>query len=163
MRVEQNVIGLDVTMHDATHVRIRESVRDFAHDSADVRKRQRTAIPHAVADVLAFDERHHEISESLALIHAENRNDVGMVEIRRSLGLAHEPLASVRSESEIGRKDLERNAALEAPVHSAVNDSGPTTPDLVLQIVRRRYRVCDARKKIVIGVVGRISHGIWER
>jgi hypothetical protein len=151
LRIEQDVVGFDVAMHYAAHMRIREGVGNFAQDSTHIRKRQRAFIANAITYAFTFDQRHDEPGEPLTLIDAENRDDVRMTEIRRSLGLTHEPFANVRPEREVRRENLERDAALEPAVHRAVNDSRSTASNLIFEIVRWCYRVRDAREKILIG------------
>jgi hypothetical protein len=67
-----------------------------------------------------------------------------MIESRRRFGLSHEPLAGVGAKSELGRKDLECDTALQPPVAGSIDYSGPASPELFLNVVIRLDRVLHA-------------------
>jgi hypothetical protein len=57
-----------------------------------------------LAKIVALDVRHHEVHEILALFDGVDRNDVGVIQLRRCLGFPQESLANVGAEAQLGRQ-----------------------------------------------------------
>ena len=96
------------------------------------------------ADRLAVHVAHDEVDQPLALADRVDRDDVGMGQPRRRLGLAGEPLADVLLEGELGREDLDRDAALEPLVAGPVHHAHPAAADLALDGVGVPQRLGEA-------------------
>src|SRR4029079_12984774 len=84
------------------------------------------------------------------LVDTVDRNDVGVVELRRGLGLANESRAHVLIEGDVGRQHLDRHRAIEARIDRAIHDGHPATPDLTLDEVLGADRDGDAIVQIIV-------------
>jgi hypothetical protein len=135
-------------MDYTARMRIGQRIGHFAHNPPDVRKGQCALHPHAVAEVLAFDEGHDEISEPVFFVDGIDLYDVRMIQSRRCLGLAHESFSRVGPESEVGRQQLDRHFTLEARISRPVDDSGAAASNLPLDLIGRSERPIDASSKL---------------
>ena len=104
-RVEQDVVGLDVAMHDAVRVRVRERVAHFAQDAAHLGGIERAAIVNPLGERVAVDERHHEKDEPVLFVDAVDRDDARVRQLRRGLRLAE------KTRADLGAKRQFRAAA----------------------------------------------------
>lgn len=102
-----------------------------------------------IADAIALDEGHREPCEPFTLVHAEYRDDVRMIQPRSGLRLTKKTLPDVGAECEIGRKNLERDAALQPPVVCLVDNPGSAASELAHDFVRGLDGVRDTREKFV--------------
>ena len=82
----------------------------------------------------------------------------GWDSLRRGLGLAGEPLADVLLEGELGRKDLDGDAALKPLVAGPVDHAHPAAADLALDGIRVAQRLGEPGRQRLIG---RVGHGRW--
>ena len=78
----------------------------------------------------AVDELHDERLDAAALFEAEDRGDVGMVELGEELGFALEPRQALLVRGEFGRQDLDRDLAVEPGVGRAVDLPHPALAQL---------------------------------
>ncbi len=82
-RLEQDVLGLDVPVHDVLSVGVRQGVGHVASD------------PHQpMAQRLALDERHDVEEQAVRDARIEQRQDVGVGETGRHLDLAEEAVGA---------------------------------------------------------------------
>ena len=88
---EQHVVGLDVAMHDAVVVRIRQRTGDLAQDADRVAHRQFAMALQPDAQRLALHERHREIRQTVRLARRMQWHDVRMLQPRGEQDLALEP------------------------------------------------------------------------
>src|SRR5262249_30997529 len=79
---------------------------------------------------VAFDELHGVIMNASMLAHAENRHDVGMVQVRSRPGLAVKALQLRRIEQGMKREHLEGDVPAQRFLHRFVNHPHPTPPPL---------------------------------
>ena len=78
---------------------------------------------------------HRQVRERCGLADSIDRDDVGVVQRRRHLGLALESPDDRGAEQQVGRQYFERDRAPELPFHSPVHDRHPAATDLALDIV----------------------------
>ena len=135
-------------MDDAMHMRIRQRISYFTQHPPDFWKGQCALHAYAVAEVVAFDESHDEIGETVFLVDGIDLNDVRMIQSRGGFRFAHESLTRVGPECEIGRQQLDRYIALEPAVACAIDNSSPATPDLSLDLICGSERAFDASAKL---------------
>jgi len=93
-RGQQDVLGLDVAMHDAMRVRIPECVRDFSKEPCDFGDGPPWVFGETRAQGFAFDIGHRVERDALRRARLEQRNDVRMLESRDDFDLAVKPLAT---------------------------------------------------------------------
>src|SRR5204862_4478981 len=65
--VEQHVLWLDVAVHDAALVRVREGARDFAEDARRLLDGEPSLALEPIARTAAVDRLHHEVDEIVLL------------------------------------------------------------------------------------------------
>jgi hypothetical protein len=73
---EQNVVRLDVTVHDAALMRVGKRARDVAEDADDFGNRERSRTGQPRSERLTFDERHRVIRHAVELARGEHGNDL---------------------------------------------------------------------------------------
>ena len=89
---DEHVVRLDVAVHDAARVRVRERVDDVAQDADRVAHGHLAFARELRAQRLAFHERHRIVEEIADLPRGEHRHDVRMLERGGELDLAPEAL-----------------------------------------------------------------------
>ena len=87
---EQDVVGFDVAVNDATPVSVHERARHVFKNAHGLAHRERAALQ-ARADRLALDERHDEEGQAVHLSGAQHGYDVRVLERSREHDLALEP------------------------------------------------------------------------
>ena len=93
-RLEENVLRLEVTVHDPVRVGVFQRVRHADGDSQRfVDGQLLLALEHG-AQRLAVDERHDVVQQPRRLARIEQRQNVGMLQIRRDPNLAEKPLGA---------------------------------------------------------------------
>ena len=127
---EEEVVGLEVAMHDAAGVRGGESRRHLRGDLEGLARRQRPG-DQALAQGLALEELHRGEGDFAVLAEIEDRQDVRMRQRRDCLGLALETGQRVGVGGEMRRQDLDRHLAVELGVggakdlaHAALSELG---------------------------------------
>ena len=78
---------------------------------------------------LPLDQLHHIEVIAFLLADGVNRNDVGVMQRRRRLGLAGEALRGVRTQPQGGRLDLERHATIERDLACLPDDAHAAAAD----------------------------------
>ncbi len=149
--VEQDVRRLDVAMDHALSVSIREGLGHLLADPGrpETVLLRRRGISHARAVRRAFffenlvktaavDELHHVEMPALMLAHAEDRDDVGVVQPSR-----RPRLAAKAGQTATLRKQLERHVSIERSLVGLVHDTHATTADfaddaIIVQLRRGR-------------------------
>ena len=85
--LEENVVGGDVTVHNAGAMGVPECPRHLAHHPRRLTGLERAARAHSLRERDALDVRHDDVDEPAALTSGVDRYDVRMVELRDGLGL----------------------------------------------------------------------------
>jgi hypothetical protein len=88
---EQDVVGLDVAVHDAAPVRHGEGARHVAQDAHGLGHGQRPALERARSEA-PVDERHEEVRQPVELPGAEHGDDVRVLQRGGDEDLAPEPV-----------------------------------------------------------------------
>src|SRR5436309_10972913 len=128
--VEHDVVGLDVAMHDAALVRVREGARHLYQDLPDLGRGERTARGQHGRERLAAQELHDEIDHPAGLADAIDRNDAGVLELGGRAGFALEPLDELLVERQGERQDLDRYVALQLLLARLEDDGHPPAAQL---------------------------------
>ena len=127
---DEDVLGLQVAVHDALLVRRREAVRDLER-VVDRLARRELAAGEDRAERLALEQLLDDVRRAVRVRpDVVDRRDVGMVQDARGLGLLLEPAQPVRVLGERGGKDLDRDLARQPRVLRPVDLSHPSRADL---------------------------------
>src|SRR5438093_1942712 len=133
--VEHDVVGLDVAMHDAALVRVGERARDLHENLADLRGGERAARREDGRERLAPQKLHDEVDHPAGLADPVDRDDAGVLELRRGAGFALKPLDEFLVERERERQHLDGDLALQLFL-ARLEDDGHTAPtELVEDLV----------------------------
>src|SRR2546422_9321775 len=95
-RSEENVLRLNVPVHDVVTVGVAQRIGHFACDLQRVLERQLPLPIQSTPQRFALYERHHVIEESAGLAGVVQGQDMGMVEAGRDLDLAEKTLRPER-------------------------------------------------------------------
>jgi len=128
---EQNVVRLDVAVHDAALVRIGECARDVLHDRHRLRHGEATVREQSCAERLAVDVWHDEIRQPVGDAGAQHAHDVGMLQTGRQQDLAAEPIDRDGG-GHVLRKHLDGYAALQRVVERDEDARHAATLELTL-------------------------------
>ncbi len=108
-----------------------------------VTTRRGSSDPRSASELLqvaAVGQSHGEVQLTVDFAGVVDRNDVGMLERRRALGLAQEALAKALVGRVFGCEQLEGNVALQSRVVGAVDDTHPTAAEDGLEPVPQAGR-----------------------
>ena len=134
LRRQHDVVGLDVAVDDAAPMNVLERIRDLAEDVARTARGHRDGA--LVGQRLALDKLHdHVRAEGLVLAEVDDRDDVGVADLARELGLLVEPLARRRVERERRRDELERERLAELDVPGAIHLTHAAFPEATVERV----------------------------
>ncbi len=120
---QQDVRGLDVAVHEAGGVRLVQRRADLRDDPRRPLGRQPALAPDEAADVVAGDVAHRDVRDPALVARVIDRDDVGVIDRRRDLRLAHEPVADRLVLEQPGRDDLQRDRAIERELRRPVDDA----------------------------------------
>ncbi len=110
--LEQDVLGLQIAMHDALPMGVGQGVGDLTQQPHHLRHGQLALPAQAHPQRLALDERHRVVEQPIALPSGEQGHQVGMVESRGELGLLPEPLHA-HAGGQLGREYLHHDPPAE--------------------------------------------------
>ena len=113
--LQENVLRLDVAVHNSTLVRISQRVCHLARDAHSVDHRQLLFAIESATQRLAFNERHHVIQLPVRIPAVEQREDVRVLETGRELYLLEEPLGADHRR-QLGVQHLDGHLAVMADV-----------------------------------------------
>ena len=132
---EQQILRLDVAMHDALLVRVVERTRDLARDAQRLVDRELLVATEMVAQRLALDVGHREPELAVGgLAGIQHGEDVRMRERGGEADLAPEALGAKRGR-EIGVEHLERDLAAVLLVRREIDRGHAATPQLTQEFV----------------------------
>jgi hypothetical protein len=143
---EEDVLRLDVAVHHAALVRVRERVGDLARDAERLRQRELRLAREVIAQRARFDEGGHVVEHAVRLPGVVHREDVRVRELRRDLDLAQEALGGDR-QAEVGAEDLERDRAPVPEVAGEEDDRHPAASDLSFDLVSIAERLLQHAKE----------------
>ena len=120
---EQDVVALEVAVHDAEVVGARERGAHLLEDVDAARERHRAARQLA-RERRADEVLHDEIELALlGLADVVDVDDVGVVDAVGGARLAEHPRAQVRLAAQVGANQLQRDDAVDEHVPGAVDDA----------------------------------------
>ena len=131
---EEDVLRLDVTVHDARLVRHRERLGDFTQQAHRLLHRQLAGAREPLAEGLSLDEGHHVVEEPRRLTGVEQSEDVRMHQPRRDLDLAREAFGA-HGGAEFRTQHLERHLAVVLEILGEVDRRHPPLAELALDPV----------------------------
>jgi hypothetical protein len=146
---QQDVVRLDVPMHDAALVGVRKRARHVAEDRQHLGHGQWAARKPS-AQTLAVDERHRVVRHAAGIAGVQHGNDVRLLQRRRELDLALEALGADALE-EIGGEHLDDHLATEADFVGDEDTTHTAATELALEGISRAERC--------LQLVAKIRHG----
>ena len=122
-----DVLGLEIAMHDARGMRLRETLGYLLGDVGEPSRRQ-PAGGQQVAQGLALHPFHDHEGHAGLMANVMDGQDIGMVQGRSRLGFLLETTQTI-SIGEIGWEDLDRDPAIEAGIERAVDLTHAACPE----------------------------------
>src|SRR5207244_1435025 len=132
---QQQVLRLDVPMHEPGVVRVLQSDRRLACERGGLAGRELAPAREQVRERLAGDVLHDDERTAVVLAGVVHLHDVGMRQPRSEPRLAYEALAEVAVTGEVLREELDRNRAAELTVVREVDDGHSPVAERVLEPV----------------------------
>ena len=111
VRRQEQVLGLDVAVHDPMLMRVLERERGLARDPDGVLHGKLLLVVQPVAERLSFDERHREPQLAGGFARVVYGEDVGMLQPRREHDFPLKPLGA-KGSGELGQKYFQRDRAI---------------------------------------------------
>jgi hypothetical protein len=149
-RTHDDVLGLDVAVHDAACVRGREPLGHARGDLDRLLHRQRPA-PQPISQRAPFVVRHgDEEAAVVRLSDLVDGGDVGVIEGGGGPRLLHQPAVRRGIAAQVGRQQLERHRAVQSGVPCQVDPPHPPLPQRADDAVSPHY---GALLRIVIQLV----------
>ena len=149
--LKQDVLRLDVAVHQPLSVRVVERARDLLGDRERLVEAELVLALQLVPQRLAADVRKHVVQHAVRVARVDERQNVRMIEPRRDLDLGEEPFGA-EHRPEFGAQDFERDVTIELAVVSEVDDGHSACPELALD----RVALAEDRGE---GGRGRVRHG----
>src|SRR5262249_13171455 len=125
---DEDVLGLDVTMHDAQRVAVLERLRGLDPEVDELADAERR-LGEALAEIRPLDERHDEEERLFVLADVVDADDPGVIHLGDHARFAEEAITSLGSEAVSGDQ-LEGYVALEERVAPQVDDAHSTASEL---------------------------------
>ena len=156
-RLDQDVVGLHVAVHQPVVVRVLERVEDRLDDPEGMLRRERALGPEQIGDRAPLQVGHGVVHQALALAHEMDRHRVGVVEPGDGAGLLLEPgdgAAAVQGRSE--RSTFTASRRWRSVSTTSYTSANPPRP------IRRTTRYCrpSARREAARGRACRVGTGI---
>ena len=131
---DQDVLGLDVAVHDAGGMRVRQRIGHFRKKLGHVRKGNRIRPLQSLAQAVAFDEGHDVVKKAVRLAGIEHAQDVRMVQARGDANLVLEALGSERHR-DLRLEHLDGDLAMVPDVLGEIDRSGAADAELAFESV----------------------------
>jgi hypothetical protein len=144
---KEDVLGLDVAMHDAILVSAIQRVRHLPGELDRVLEGEGTLTLEPVAQALPLHIRHGVPELTRILPGVEHRKDVRVVQPGGEPDLAKEPLGP-ESRGEFRTEDFDRDRTVVLEVASQVYRGHPATSELVLERVSPTERFGDVSEAV---------------
>ncbi len=128
---EQDVLRLDIAVHDVFAVGVPERVGNFLCDLDGVVERQLRFAIEPITEGFALDHRHDVIKETFRLTGIEDGQDVGMFELGGQFHFPYEPIDAHRG-GQLGSQHLDGNLALELEIRGEIDDGHTAGAQLAL-------------------------------
>ena len=145
--VEKYIFGLDVAMHDATHVRVVECAQQRAQrrDHARLVAGATCLLGDAQAEVAARQVRHRVIRQRFgSAADLEDADDVGMIQPRDGAGLVLEASTADFVGQRFGQHHLDRDLAAQRLLLGQVHRRHAAMADHAQQSIAADFRQCFA-------------------
>src|SRR5437879_12987289 len=136
-RLEENVLRLDVAMHDVMTVGVGEGAGHFANDLHSLVDRKLRFSGQALAQRLAFHVWHDVVREAVSLARVVKRDDVRVGQGGGDFDLPQETVGA-HSCGELRMKDFDCYGSTVLEILREINDSDPPAPELALDRVAPR-------------------------
>ena len=156
---QQDVLGLDVAMHDAARVGVIERLGHVARDRERRIDGKRSFAIQPLAQRLAAHEGHDIEEMPRRIARIEQRQDVRMAELRRDLDLAKKSLGADGAR-QLGIEHLDRDLAPMAQVVGQVDRRHSAAANLALDAIPATDR---RREAAVLERSFRCHQARWER
>ena len=147
---EHDVVWLDVAVDHPLAVGVGQRVEHVAQDPDGVLQGQLALAREPVPERLALDVRHDVEDGAVGLATVVQRQDRGMLELRRHLDLAQEPLGAERGR-EIGAQHLDGDLPVVLQVLREIDRPHPAASQLPLEAVPVAEGFGEARGNAVHG------------
>ena len=144
LRVEEDVVRLEVAVQHAVLVRVVDGARDLREQAGGGFRRQ-PALTHPRRERAALDEPHGKEMPAVVMPDLEDGDDVRMLEPRRRLGLGAETLDHPGRGQFAGGDDLERDLPPQLRLPRAEYDAHPAARDLLDQLVAGEHAALEQR------------------
>ena len=168
--LEQDVLRLQVAVHNVPAVQVLQGLQQLAHDAARIGLTARAVVDEIVEELAAVDQLHDEAELALGLKHVPVLDDVRMREGLEDARLGQDllfdrivDLTSRLASAQLTRKllllhALHRQFAPRFPVHDLLHDSERSPPELGhLVVVARRAHVLRATTRAEAGVLQQLD------
>ena len=136
IRRDDDVVALQVAMHDATLVRVRECVGELPSVMHDIVRRHRSREKHR-AERLPLHELHRDVGLPIGFADFVHRADVGTIQGRSGACFPRQSRARRGIVEARGRKDLDGNVSIEllitGPIHFAHATSAEPADDAIVR------------------------------
>ncbi len=114
-RLEDDVLRLQIAVHDAQIVRFTQGRQGLAQHLDDAREGQRALLVGDAREILAAQELHHQVGlPVVGTTEVEHGDRVGMVELARGARFGHEAQRGVLVGQQMRVDDLDRDGATRA-------------------------------------------------
>ncbi len=128
--MQQDVLGFDVPVDDALPVGIVERARDLDREPDRFVDGKFLLAGEAIPERFARDEGHHIVEEAVNLSRIEQREDVGMLEVRGGSDFGEESLAPDHRR-EFGAEEFESHVAIMTEVAGPIDGGHAAGAELV--------------------------------
>ena len=127
---EKHILRLEVAVHHASTVRVRQRVGQLADDAGPVRHRQRALARETSAQRFAVHVRHHVKQQAVRITRVVDAEHVGVCQPSRDADLMEEALGTC--DGDVPVENLHGDGPIVAEVTRQVNRGHPAAPKLTL-------------------------------